>query len=93
MGKPLNTVEEIIRLVRAAAPGLDEGQLERIARRLYTDMGGEQRYFPKAPTLGKAWRLGDVIAAGVPFAQAYQHAGMSRASAYRANGRRRRWMR
>lgn len=93
MGKDCDTVEEIVRLVRDAAPGLSNRQLEAIARKLYTDLGGERRYFPKGGLMGKAWRLDDATTAGVPFAQAYRGLGMSRTSAYRARERRGRWMR
>lgn len=88
-----DAVEEIMRLVRDAAPGLSHRQLETIARRIYADMGGEMRYIPKRPALEKAWRLSDATAAGVPFAQAWREAGVARTSAYRAERRRTQWMR
>lgn len=84
-----DTVERILAQVRAAAPDLPSGTLEKIARGIHTDLGGEKHYIAKNPSWGKAWRLGDAIAAGVPFARAYRATGMSRASAYRAAGRRR----
>lgn len=83
-------LERILAQVRAAAPELPEATLDQIARGLCRDLGGERMYMPKVPREGKRWSLGDVEAAGVPFAQAYGIAGMSRATAYRTR-RRRRW--
>ncbi len=84
-----DTVERILAQVRAAAPELPERTLEVIARGLHRDLGGERHYVAKNPSMGKAERLGDTMAAGVPFARAYAVVGLSRTSAYRV----RRWSR
>lgn len=83
------TVDRILAQVRAAAPDLPDGTLEKIARGIHADLGGGKHYIAKNPSWGKAWRLGDAIAAGVPFAQAYLTMGFSQRSAYRAVGRKR----
>jgi hypothetical protein len=39
------------------------------------DLAGDRLYFSKAPAVGKAFRLGEQIAAGVPLAQAFATVG------------------
>lgn len=86
MAKP-DTVSEIMRLIRAAAPSLPDPILEKIARGIHADLGGARYYIAKAPAWGKAWILGDAVGAGAPFAQAIRQTGVSRASAYRVRAR------
>lgn len=81
MGK--DTVPSIVDLVRAAAPGLTEAQLGAIAAKLYADLGGSRPYIPKAPAAGKAWRLGEQLAAGMPLAQAFETVGVSESYGYK----------
>ena len=85
-----NTVEGCLQLLRAVAPDLPESTLQEYAQRLHHHYGGGSHYFAKNPSRGKEVRLGEEIAAGVPFAQAWRKAGISLATAYRV---RRRWMR
>ena len=83
-----DTVERILAQVRAAAPSLSDTTLIEIASRIYADLGGDRHWIPKNPTWGKARRLDDATAAGVPFAQAWKGTGISRATAYRIRRRR-----
>lgn len=77
------TVERIIAQVRAAAPELPELTIERIARGIHADLGGDRHYVCKNPSQGKALGLRDAMAAGVPFVQAFSRARMSRGYGYK----------
>jgi hypothetical protein len=78
-----DTVETILDLIRAAAPELPADKLDTIARKIHQDLGGGAHYFPKAPAQGKAFRLGEQVAAGVPLAQAFASVGVSESYGYR----------
>lgn len=78
-----NAVDRIVELVQAAAPELPPERLTAIALLIHRDMAGTRPYIPKAPVLGKASRLGEQLAAGVPLAQAFANAQISRATGFR----------
>lgn len=86
MGK--DTVESIIQMVRDAAPGIGDEALRTIAQRIHQDLGGTRPYIAKASAWGKALRLGDEIAAGVPLVQAFAKIGVSQRTGYRLIRRR-----
>lgn len=77
------TVERILAQVRAAAPELPELTLEKIARGIHADLGGDRHYVCKNPAQGKAFGLRDAMAAGVPFAQAFSTAMVSKGYGYK----------
>lgn len=77
------TVARILAQVRAAAPDLTEGTLQKIASGIHADMGGERVYVARNASWGKALRLIDALAAGRPLAQAFVGAGISRATGFR----------
>ena len=77
--------------MRAAAPELSELTIEKIARGIHADLGGDRYYIGKNPAQGKAFGLRDAMAAGVPFAQAFSSARVSRGYGYKL--RRISWMR
>lgn len=83
-----DAVTRLRALIHAAAPELTEERLDAISGAILRDMGGEKHYFPKAPSLGKALRLGEQLAAGVPLAQAFETVGVSRRHGYRLISRR-----
>ena len=62
--------------------------VRRIEHGLRRDFGGDQHYVKKVPAEGKAFRLGALIAAGVPLGVAISEIGCSQASAYRYMARR-----
>ena len=78
---------DLVASILAAAPSLSPGLARAIAFRIQADIGGA--YLKKTPAEGKAWGLGNALAAGVPLAQAFVDVGVSRASGYRLL--RRRW--
>lgn len=78
-----SAVDRIVELVRVAAPELSPERLTAIALLIHKDMAGTRPYIPKAPVLGKAFRLGEQLAAGVPLAQAFSNAQISRATGFR----------
>jgi hypothetical protein len=76
----------------AAAPDLPIEALMRSARQIELDVrrarGGSEHYLKKAPAEGKAFSLGNALAAGVPLAQAFAEVGVKRAMGYRLIARR-----
>jgi hypothetical protein len=78
-----DAVDTLAELIRAAAPDLSAERARAIATRIGKDLAGDRLYFSKAPAAGKAWRLGEQIAAGVPLAQAFVTVGVSESYGYR----------
>lgn len=83
-----DAIERILAQVRAAAPDLPDTTLKRIAHGIHADLGGERHYFTKAPAEGKAFSLGNALAAGVPLAQAFADLGLPRRTGFRLLRRR-----
>jgi hypothetical protein len=81
--KSRSAVDKLADLIRAAAPDLPEGRAREIASSINNDLAGDRLYFAKAPAEGKALRLGEQLAAGVPLAQAFERVGVSRSTGYR----------
>ena len=76
-------LDKIMAQVRAAAPELPAARVDAIALQIRRDIGGSEVYIKKAPTAGKALRLGVALAAGVPLTQAFGEIGVSRATGFR----------
>lgn len=73
------------------APGTSPDVARRIEQGLRRDFGGASHYAKKDPMLGKALRLGDALAAGVPLGAAVTDLGCSTRHAFRLL--KRRWRR
>jgi hypothetical protein len=84
-------LDELVEQLRKAAPDFPEARLHAAARKLRSDMQGAKGWIRKEPAAGKAWRLGEQLAAGVPLAQAFEAVGVSQSYGYKLA--RRRWRR
>ena len=64
-------------------PETSADRARRIEDNLRRDFGGERHYARKAPDEGKAYRLGNALAAGESLFQAFADAEVSRRHGYR----------
>ena len=85
---PKDFLEDVLRMFAEAAPNLAPTDVVRIEQRIRQVWGGDRVYICKAAAEGKALRLGDELAAGVPISQAMANAGLKRATGYRLLSRR-----
>lgn len=79
----MDLLDDIIGQLAAAVPDYPADKLRAAAVKIRADIGGSEAYVRKAPAEGKAHGLGSALAAGVPFAQACEDAGVSRGYGYR----------
>lgn len=91
MSSGKDALDAIVEQLRAAVPDYPEQKLREAAFKIRRDMGGGSIYIKKATAEGKAFSLGNALAAGVPLTQAFADLGLSRRTGFRLL--RRRWAR
>lgn len=84
-------INKMIARLAEEIPDTPRDTLRRIEQRMRQEFAGERHYVAKEPSQGKAWRLGDALAAGVPLGAAILDLGVTKQYAYRLL--KRRWAR
>jgi hypothetical protein len=81
-------IAKIMDRLREEMPSTSSDTMRRIERDMRIEFGGSSHYAKKDPAEGKASRLGEALAAGVPLGAAVNDLGCSRAWGYRLLNRR-----
>lgn len=79
----MDLLDDIMEQLAAAAPDYPQDKLRATALKIRRDVGGSEAYIRKAPAEGKVVGLSSALAAGVPLAQAFSDAGVSRGYGYK----------
>lgn len=78
-----DAIDSIKAIVYEVIPDYPAEAWERFETWARKEYGGQTVYFSKAPARAKAERLGELLAGGMPIAEAFREMGVSRSYGYR----------